>query len=61
MNKDIINQNHKQIWHGYQQWYTIRTNKPWFRGTWKNGKQIGYIESNWSKDINGEKTNFYII
>ena len=62
--KDITNTNQKGDSHGYQEWYTPRTNKLWLRGNFKNGQEIGYVESNWkgSQGIDDEATrlDFYI-
>jgi len=55
--------NTKGEYHGYHEWY-LSNNTIWFRGVFKYGNEIGYIESNF-KDIYsiGEKgtiLNFYI-
>jgi hypothetical protein len=47
MKQNIENHNSNGDVHGYQQWYTPSTNKLWLRGNWKNGEEIGYVESNW--------------
>ena len=41
MKKDTSPQNNKGF-HGYQEWYSM--GKIWYRGTFKNGKQIKYGE-----------------
>lgn len=52
MNKDIITQNSKNQYHGYQEWYS---NTLYYRGNTKNNESIGYTEYNRAK-----QTNFYI-
>ena len=42
--KDINNFNSKIERHGYQEFYY--NNKLYYRGTWKNGLEFGYIEIN---------------
>ena len=57
MKKEIETLNEKYQWHGYQEWYWIKDGIR-FRGCYKNGKRIGYMEwhnSNWNF------TKFYII
>ncbi len=56
MNKNITNYNHKGQYHGYQEWYYMRTiMKLRCRGNYKNDKPVGYSE--WH---GVEKTRFYI-
>jgi hypothetical protein len=47
MKKSIRNHNKKGQTHGYQEWYAPTSNKLWYRANYKNGEQIGYMESNW--------------
>ena len=52
MNKNITNFNHKGQYHGYQEWYYMRTiMKLWYRGNMKNGNFIGYTEDHHIKRI----------
>ena len=57
MKKEIDPLNEKYQWHGYKEWYWTTTNKLRFRGCYKNGKRIGYME--WHKS-NFNYTKFYI-
>ena len=50
--KDIITQNYKGQYHGYQEWYGYTL---YYRGNVKHNESIGYTEYNRAK-----KTNFYI-
>ena len=50
--KDIITQNSKGQYHGYQEWYGY---KLYYRGNIKHNESIGYTEYNRAK-----QTNFYI-
>ena len=49
---DIITQNSKGQYHGYQEWYGHTL---YYRGNIKHNESIGYTEYNRAK-----KTNFYI-
>ena len=44
MKKDIKNHNKKGQTHGYQQWYSLTSNKLWYRAIYKNNKHVGYSE-----------------
>ena len=44
MEKEIENKNNKYQLHGYQEWYWTSNGKLRFRGCWKNGLKIGYME-----------------
>ncbi len=57
MNKDINNYNNKYQWNGYQQWYWTTTNQLRFRGWYKHGMRIGYME--WH-NLNWNCTKVYI-
>ena len=54
MKTDIRNTNSKGQSHGYQEWYLIYDYVV-FRGMYKNGLKIGYIE--WHRS---QLTDFYI-
>ena len=51
--KDIITQNSKGQYHGYQEWYGYTL---YYRGNIKHNESIGYTEYNRAK-----KTNFLIL
>jgi hypothetical protein len=53
MNKKIININNKGEYHGYQEWYFY--NKLFYKGNFKNGKEIGYEETHYLI-----RTSYYI-
>lgn len=53
MNKEILNKNDKNQWHGYQEWYY--NNKLFYRGKWKNNRPISYFEDHVIK-----RTHFHI-
>jgi hypothetical protein len=55
--ESIENKNDNFQWHGYQQWYWTK-GKLHYRGCWKNGVRLGYME--WHNNV-CKSVKFYII
>lgn len=50
MNKEIININNKNKYHGYQEWYTIPKLLLFLRANYKNNKIVAYAEHHLEKE-----------